>query len=191
MSGRHQRLVAWVSTQVMPHEPAVRAWLKRSMVSTEDADDLIQEAYANLASLDAFEQIARPDGYFFQIVRNLLTSQIRRARIVRIESVAEIDTLVTGSDDPSPERVTAAKRELEMVQRVIAGLPDRCRRIFEMRKIEGLSQREIADRLKVTESIVENDGVKGMRLIMQAMRETGEPTFPGKKANDERPAKRN
>ncbi|MBY8823988.1 RNA polymerase sigma factor [Sphingomonas colocasiae] len=190
MGGRDQRLVAWVSTQVMPHEPAVRAWLKRSMVSAEDADDLIQEAYANLASLDAFEQIARPDGYFFQIVRNLLTTQIRRARIVRIESVAEIDTLVAGSEDPSPERVTGARRELEMVQRLIAGLPDRCRRIFEMRKIEGLSQREIAERLKVTESIVENDGVKGMRLIMQAMRATGEPAFTGKKANDERPAKR-
>lgn len=191
MRGRDQRLVAWVSTRVMPHEPAVRAWLKRSLVSEEDADDLIQEAYANLASLDAFEQIGRPDGYFFQIVRNLLTSQIRRARIVRIESVAEIDTLVAGADDPSPERVTAAKRELERVQRVIAGLPERCRRIFEMRKIEGLSQREIAARLKVTESIVENDGVKGMRLVMQALRE-GEPApSPGKKAEHERAAKRN
>lgn len=190
MNERHQRLVAWVSSQVMPHEPAVRAWLKRSMVSGEDADDLIQEAYASLASLDAFEQIVRPDGYFFQIVRNLLTDQIRRARIVRIESVAEMDTLKAPSDDPSPERVTAAKRELEMVQRVIAGLPDRCRRIFEMRKIQGLSQREIADRLKVSESIVENDGVKGMRLIMQAMRESGELRTPGEKAGNGQAAKR-
>lgn len=190
MNERHQRLVAWVSSQVMPHEPAVRAWLKRSMVSGEDADDLIQEAYASLASLDAFEQIVRPDGYFFQIVRNLLTDQIRRARIVRIESVAEMDTLKAPSDDPSPERVTAAKRELEMVQRVIAGLPDRCRRIFEMRKIQGLSQREIADRLKVSESIVENDGVKGMRLIMQAMRESSELRTPGEKVGNGQAAKR-
>ncbi|MBN8842044.1 MAG: RNA polymerase sigma factor [Sphingomonadales bacterium] len=190
MSELDQRLIAWVSTQVMPHEPAVRAWLRRSMVSHEDADDLIQEAYANLASLDAFEQIARPDGYFFQIVRNLLTDQLRRARIVRIESVAEMDTLKAASDDPSPERVTAAKRELEMVQRVIAGLPERCRRIFEMRKIQGLSQREIADRLKVSESIVENDGVKGMRLIMQAMRENGNVGVPGEKAKNGHAAKR-
>jgi RNA polymerase sigma-70 factor (ECF subfamily) len=190
MSERNQRLVAWVSTQVMPHEPAVRAWLRRSMVSLDDADDLIQEAYASLASLDAFEQIARPDGYFFQIVRNLLTDQLRRARIVRIESVAEMDTLKAASDEPSPERATAAKRELEMVQKVIAALPDRCRRIFEMRKIQGLSQREIAKQLKVSESIVENDGVKGMRLIMQAMREGGTAGTLGEKAENGQAAKR-
>ena len=40
-----------------------------------------------------------------------------------------------------------------------------------MRRFEGLSQREIARRLGVTESVVENEGVKGMRLIMQALRE--------------------
>lgn len=190
MTALDQRLIAWVSTQVMPHEPAVRAWLRRSMVSPEDADDLIQEAYAALAGLDAFDQIARPDGYFFQIVRNLLTDQLRRARIVRIESVAEMDTLKAASDEPSPERVTAAKRELEMVQRVIAGLPERCRRIFEMRKINGLSQREIAARLKVSESIVENDGVKGMRLIMQAMRESDPVGVPLGKTRDGHAAKR-
>lgn len=161
------------------------------MVSAEDADDLIQEAYAKLASLDAFEQIARPDGYFFQIVRNLLTSQIRRARIVRIESVAEIDALVAGSDDPSPERAAAARDELDTVRRLIAALPDRCRRIVEMRKIEGLSQREIAARLEVSESVVENDGVKGMRLILQAMREIDERAPSREKASDDRTAKRN
>lgn len=191
MSSGYQRRVSWVLTQVMPHEPTVRAWLKRAKVSEEDASDLIQEAYANFASLDRFEHISRPDRYFFQVVRNLLTSQFRRARIVRIETVAELDTLVSAADDHSPERITAARRELEMVQAVIAALPERCRRIFLMRKVEGLSQREIAKRLKITESVVENDGVRGIRLVMLAMREVDPTRFGAEKADHGRASKRN
>lgn len=167
---RRRRIVAWVIAEVMPHEGNVRAWLQQSMVSKDDIDDLIQEAYCKLAGLASVEHIERPDGYFFQIVRNLLMDQMRRARIVRIETVGELGALDVSSDAPSPERIAAARRELAKVRRLIAGLPGRVRQIMEMRKIEDLPQKEIAKRLGVSESVVENDGVKGLRLIMEALR---------------------
>jgi DNA-directed RNA polymerase specialized sigma24 family protein len=43
-----------------------------------------------------------------------------------------------------------------------------------MRKVEGISQREIAARLGVSESIVENEGARGLRLILKALRDCGE-----------------
>ena len=54
---------------------------------------------------------------------------------------------------------------------LISQLPDRCRSVFQLRKIEGLSQKEIAAKLGVTETIVENDVAKGMRIISRALRE--------------------
>jgi RNA polymerase sigma factor (sigma-70 family) len=186
MNENRRRIVAWVGAHLMPHEPAVRRWLRRSLVSREDVDDLIQEAYCRIASLDAVDHIERPDSYFFQTVRMLLAEQVRRSRIVRIESVTEIDALSIYSDEPSPERITAARRELAKVQTLIEGLPERCRRIFELRKIHGVPQREIAQMLGVTESTVENDGVKGMRLIMQALREGGGLEIAREKENGKR-----
>lgn len=191
MNEDRRKIVAWVGAHLMPHEPAVRRWLRRSLVSRDDVDDLIQEAYCRIASLDAVDHIERPDRYFFQTVRMLLAEQVRRSRIVRIESVTEIDSLSIYSDEPSPERITAARRELAKVQTLIEGLPDRCRRIFELRKIHGVPQREIARMLGVTESTVENDGVKGMRLIMQALRDSGglevvRETENGKRARNPR-----
>jgi RNA polymerase sigma factor (sigma-70 family) len=144
MEDHRRRVVAWVGAHVMPYEGGVRAWLRRSLASPDDIDDLIQEAYARMAALDSIDHIERPDAYFFQIVRNLLTEQMRRSRIIRIEAATEIDSLSIYSDEPSPERVTAARRELARVRELIAGLPDRCRRIFELRKIHGVPQREIA-----------------------------------------------
>lgn len=171
MDEQRRKIIAWVAHEVMPHEAAVRGWLRRFVVNRDEADDLIQEAYARLSALEAVEHIDRPDGYFFQTVRNLLLEQVRRSHIVSIESVTEIDALPIYSDEPSPEQAVAARRELEKVFSLIEGLPERCRRIFELRKIHGLSQREIAKKMGVSESIVENDGARGLRLIMAALRE--------------------
>lgn len=164
------RRAAWTAKEVMPHEPAIRRWLARSRVSRDQIDDFIQEAYCKFSALPSVENIVRPDAYFFQIVRNLLIQQIRQSNIVNIEMFTEIDALPILSNEASPERIVAARQELAEVLRLIGTLPGRCRQVFEMRKIEGLSQKEIATRLGITEAIVENDVVKGMRLISLALR---------------------
>src|SRR5579859_441251 len=104
------RRVAWVAKDVMPHEPAVRRWLARSRVPSDQIDDFIQEAYCKLSALPSVDHIQRPDAYFFQTVRSLVTEKIRQARIVSIETFTEIDSLPVLSDDPSPERIVAARR---------------------------------------------------------------------------------
>src|SRR3546814_10292663 len=88
--------------------------------------------------------------------------RLRRARVVSIESVTEIENTGIAMDEPTPERVVAARRELERVQRLIEELPDRCRRIFELRKVDGLSQREVAEQLGVTEFVIGNEVAKGI-----------------------------
>jgi RNA polymerase sigma-70 factor (ECF subfamily) len=156
----------------MPCEPDVRRWLARSRVAPAEIDDLVQHAYCRFAELASVEAIVDPRAYFFEIVRRALLGAVRRRRVVAMEMVAEIDALNVYADEPSPERVVAARLELGRVLRLIGRLPDRCRRVFEMRKIQGLSQREIAARLGVTETIVENEVVKGLRLISRALRQS-------------------
>lgn len=173
MTPDRQRIVTWVANEIMPHEAGVRAWLRRSRVPPDEIDDLVQEAYAKMVALERIDQIQSPDGYFFQTVRNLLTDKLRRAKVVRIEAVMEIDALSVCTDEPSPEQAAASRRELSRVQALIQALPDRCRRVFELRKVEGVPQREIARRLSISESAVENEAVKGMRLIMRALQEEG------------------
>lgn len=173
MTSDREHIVKWVANEVMPHEAGVRAWLRRARVPADEIDDLMQEAYAKLVGLQRVDQIESPDGYFFQVVRNLLTDKLRRARVVRIETATEIDALSVCSDEPSPEQATAARRELSRVQALIQALPERCRRVFELRKVLGVPQREIARRLGISESAVENEAVRGMRLIMRALQEEG------------------
>jgi len=169
------KIVAWVGREILPHEADVRAWLRRSLVSDGEVEDVVQDAYCRLLALTNTGHIASPRAYFFTTARAVVIDHIRRSRVVRMETVTEIDSLNVVFDEPSPERVAAGRRELDRVRRLIAGLPDRCRRVFELRKIEGMPQREIARLLGVSETIVENDVVKGQRLILRAIAE-GETT---------------
>ncbi|WP_116091813.1 RNA polymerase sigma factor [Sphingomonas crusticola] len=171
---RRRKLVVWVAQKVMPHEPAVRAWLARSMVAREDIDDLIQEAYCRIAALDSVTHVERPDAFFFQIVRNLLINQIRHARVVRIDAVTEVEFHELHDDAPSPEQLAGDRREWTRVRRLLDRLPGRCQQIFEMRKLEGRSQREIAAALGVSENVVENESSNGLRMLLDALRQEGE-----------------
>lgn len=163
-------MAAWVTEHVIPHEPAVRAWLARARASQEDIDELIQESYSRLAALGSVDHIDRPDAYFFSIARNLLIRRLRRARVVPIEAIAEIDAY---RDDirPSPEREASSRLDYRRLLALIDALPERRGRIVRMRKLEGYSQREIAAALGISESIVENEIYQGVQAVQRAWRD--------------------
>jgi RNA polymerase sigma-70 factor (ECF subfamily) len=171
-------IVAFVGSQILPHEADLRAWLRRSGSPPADVDDIVQEAYCRLAALDSITHIGNGRAYLFRTARNIAIEKIRRARIVRIDCVTEIDALSVVDDEPSPERIVAGRRELGRVQRLIEGLPERCRQIFTLRRIHGLSQKEVAARLGITENVVETQSIRGLRLILRALTETAAQDHP-------------
>lgn len=188
MSEDHGELIEWVGRCVLPCEGYVRAWLRRALVKPTEIDDIVQEAYSRIATLSNFRHISNPRAYFLEVARNILFEQLRRSRIVRIDTVAEMDSLSITDDRPDQERAAIAKDELARLKRLIDELPERCRRMFVLRKIEGLSQKKIAERLGVSENTVETQVGRGLKLILGAW-EARERDLSGKrKREDERKA---
>lgn len=168
--GYRLKIRIWVGREIIPHEADLRARLRRSLDS-DDVEDVIQEAYLRIARLDDVSHIRSGRAYLFATAKILVLERILRSRVVRIDTVTEIDSLSILEDEPSPERVAAGRQVLARIRRLIDGLPDRCRRIFELRKIEGLSQRQVSEAIGVPEHIVENDVAKGLKLILRAVEE--------------------
>jgi RNA polymerase sigma factor (sigma-70 family) len=162
-------IVAWVGSHVLPHEAAVRAWLKRWTGRAQDIDDVVQEAYSRLASLDSVAHIGSGRAYLFQTTRNIVLEQVRRSKIIRIDNVTDIGTLSVVDEAPPLDRVVAGARELQRVEQLIDQLPIKCRRVFVLRRIHGISQREIAGMFGISESAVEKLAMRGLKLILKAM----------------------
>jgi hypothetical protein len=48
MTEGRARVVAWLGREILPHEAAVRVWLRRSFAAAGDVDDILQETYLPL-----------------------------------------------------------------------------------------------------------------------------------------------
>jgi len=162
-------IVAWVGSHVLPHEGAVRAWLKRWTGRHQDIDDVIQEAYCRLAAMEDITHVGNGRAYLFQTTRNIVLEQMRRSKIVHIDNVTDIGAVTIVDEAPPMDRVVGGARELQRVEQLIEGLPLKCRRVFVLRRIHGVSQRKIARMLGITEAAVEKQAARGLKLIMNGL----------------------
>jgi RNA polymerase sigma factor (sigma-70 family) len=162
----------WVARHILPHESEVRGWLRRHVrtLNGHDIDDLMQEAYTRLWTAE-YSQITNGRSYLFAVVRNLLLEQARHARIVPMERLGEIDALLIPSEEPGPDRRVNARQELERLERIVRGLPEQCRRAFQLQKFQNLSQREIAREMSISEKTVEKHLAIALVRVLDALKE--------------------
>ena len=158
----------WIATHILPLETQARRWLSRYVRSLppSDTDDLIQESYSRIWSVD-LSTIHSPRAYLYATLRNLLTEHARHSKIVPMERMGEIDELRIPSEEPGPERRVAARQELERLRTLVGTLPAQCRRVFELRKMQGLSQRAVAMELDISERTVEKHLAKALNRILE------------------------
>src|SRR6185312_16563329 len=90
----HKNRVRWFAREVLPHEVDLRLWLsRRSRAGLPcDVDDIIQETYARLWTVDA-DAILNPRAYMFVTARRILGEVIRRAQVVQIEFAVDFEDL--------------------------------------------------------------------------------------------------
>lgn len=166
MSGADRERTRWFLRNILPHEPALRGWLSRSTLLGVDPGDIIQEAYTILAELESVEAIRHPRAYLFQVARSVITRHLRRARIVPIHTVDDLERLDLPDGAASPEQSTIDRDELRQLARAIAAMPPKTREAFVLRRVDGLSQREIAARMRISENTVETHISRGILFLI-------------------------
>jgi RNA polymerase sigma-70 factor (ECF subfamily) len=163
----------WLGRHVLPHEAALRAWLRRRRLEGLEIDDVIQETYTRLIGAESVAHIRDAKSYAFQIAGSVVVDHLRRMKVVSITSVSDLDHFEPPSEEPSPERQVIDREELHRLAQLIAGLPRRVRDVFTLRRVYGLSQREVAERLGIAESTVEKHMARGLLLMLEPLRHGG------------------
>jgi RNA polymerase sigma-70 factor (ECF subfamily) len=158
-------LNGWFVREVLPLEAALMQFLRRSWPNKSDIDDLAQEVYARVYE-SAREKIPQPvKPFVFTIARNLLIDRVRHEQVVPIEAVADLETLGVAVDAPGPDRNVMAQDELRRLQAALEKLPPRCREVVVLGRIEGLSGKEISQRLGIGASTVSEHLATGMNAL--------------------------
>jgi RNA polymerase sigma-70 factor (ECF subfamily) len=177
---------------VEAHQERLLRLCERLLGDTEEARDAAQEVF-----LKAYRKAAdfRPQGqvytWLYRIAVNHCFNKLRRRRLVRFlrfeAGPEEADAPAFDPPDSGADPAVAleARQRWQATRKAIAKLPDNQRAVLILARFEGLSYRQIAEVLGITEGAVESRLVRAMRRIEavqpgEGAQEKGGPRVPGR-----------
>ena len=170
--GQGYRLGKDLKDLFLAHRRELQAYLTDRLRDSEAAADLTQETFLRYVEQrqNAGTTVVQDRPYLYRTARNLAIDHTRRQARQRTDSVGNEELLRLPQDDPSPETAADARRKLARLDAAVKELPERTRQIFVLGRLEGLSHRDIADRLRISESSVQKHLAKALHHVMQQLR---------------------
>jgi len=172
-SSHDPAVTRWFVDEVQPYAGAVRGWLASRFAALTDVDDVVQEALIRVLRARESGPVLAPKALLFVAARNLALNRLRGWQRERREPLADFD-LGGVLDEHEDIRETVARlEEFRVLIEAIQALPERCRQVMTLRRIYGLSQKEVAARLGISEHTVEAQSTIGLDKCAQFFRARG------------------
>ena len=169
MANDRAAIRGWFMREVLPLERSLTGYIRRNWRSQADAEDIRHEIYAKLIASARDGIPANTRAFVFTMAKHHLINLARRAQIVSFDYVADLESLNVLTEEAVPDRQLAAREELRRVRAGLERLPPRVREVILLRRLEGLSRQQTAERLGISVSSVEHDLVYGTRALVDFM----------------------
>lgn len=127
-----------------------------------EVEDILQEAFIKSFEANKKQKIHSPKAFLAQTARNLALNYIDRSSVKYNISTQEKETPAVYSKEPDIEEQAASEQRFKRFCDAVQELPVNCRRVFVLKQIYGMSQKEIAQRLDISEKTVEYHVGKGL-----------------------------
>lgn len=148
--------------------PRIRAYYGKRGLAASHADDLTQEVMVSIwrraQSYDAAK--AAPSTWIYTIARNQQIDDFRKTK--RAQQLDADDPHFHLNDMPTQDALVERSEDARSVVKALSNLPDDQRYVLSLAFQDGLSHREIADRLNLPLGTVKSR----IRLAMDRMRVT-------------------
>jgi len=145
---------------------ALARYFQRRVRNADEVEDLIQEVFLRIVRRGASGELEQLDGYIFKTAASVLTDRDRRRRVRNADRHVPFEPEVHAGEAPGPERVLIGAQTLEVIGVALLELPEKTRRVFVLRRMEGLSTPEVARRLGLSGSAVEKHMLRAVRHIL-------------------------
>lgn len=152
--------------------PSLRRFVRNVFPSVHDADDVVQESLIRICKARALYPIRSARAFLFGVARRLAVDVIRREKTKYHEEINDTHALVVLNEERGISDGLIARDEMRVLIEAIDALPARCREVVVLRKLDGLSHREIAVRLGISARTVQEQIGRGMdKLAMRLQRQ--------------------
>ncbi len=144
----------WFNKHLLPHSEKLKAWLLSRFPDQRDVEDIVQESYKRTLAAHDKRPLRSPKSFLFTIARNYAINASKQADTRGEKLLAKIPESDVLDDKADVFEAVATKQEQEILEEAVQALPKRCREIFNLRTVEGLSQQQIAERLDLSVNTV-------------------------------------
>lgn len=153
---------------------SLAGFLRRFFDSSHDVEDMLQEVFLKAYRAERSTKIKHPKAFLFKVAKHLSINKRKMDQGHRTDNMADLDTLAVIDNGTDVEALTINQDRLERALKEIDRLSPRVREVFVLRKIQGYSQREIAQHLGIAESTVEKHIARGvLQIAGRANRSSG------------------
>ncbi|MEM7359540.1 MAG: sigma-70 family RNA polymerase sigma factor [Pseudomonadota bacterium] len=145
----------------------------RPAASSQDIEDILQDTFINTYQSSLKQEIRFPKAFMVKTAIRLANRQINLAQRAdcndRMEEFSDelLSSYETAGFSSNTENEVLHREDFAFLCEAVNELPPQCRKVFILKKIYGLSQKEIAERLAISQSTVEKHVAKGLLLTMQ------------------------
>lgn len=157
----------WFVEEVYPHGPSLKTYLRGAFPAVSDVDDVVQESYLRVWRARLAQPLRSSRGFLFRVARHLALDLLRRQRVSPIDRQRDFGALRVADQAVDAAEFAAMCDDLDLLAAALAALPPRRREVMMLRKLEGLSQKEIAARLGLSELTVQVHIVRGLRNLAE------------------------
>ena len=178
------------AAKARPHSPVTTAFLecnsflKKFLAGflrvQQDVEDVAQEAYLRAYISEQHESIEHPKSFLFRVARNLaLTRLAKKSRLIT-QYIEDAGASVIIETTAVTDEELEADQCLGHYCEAIASLPEKCRQVFLLRKVHGLTHKEIGERMHLSISSVEKYLKQGILACEEHLRDSqGSATLRG------------
>jgi len=164
---------------LLEQREALVRFLSARLGSEEDAQDAVQEACVRLVRYRTTS--AREDWrpLLYRIAVNIVTDRRRIATTHRAAAHVPFDGVLYAvpSGDPSPDEHLARRQLVARMWQVVQDLPPRCRDVYVLQRVEGMSQRQIAELYGISVKAVEKQMTRALAALRQELGEWAPATL--------------
>jgi RNA polymerase sigma-70 factor (ECF subfamily) len=130
------------------------------------AEDVVQDVMVELWHRRATIKVETSlRAYLFRAVRNRALNQLRHRKVAPLADPDAADRVA----GPAGDRDFETRELNRAVRKAVAGLPDRCREVFELSRVQGLSYDEIARVMEISVKTVEAQMGKALRVLREEL----------------------
>lgn len=171
-----QMHITTLGDEFIEHRSRLRDVAARILGCSQRADDVVQDAFVKIIEVPAEFDIKQPVAYLYRVVRNLAIDRHRRRSFEYDVFAEEDEGLLVQQEGHTPEAIVISREYLRLLSQALETLPARTRQVFELHRLGGMTQREVAARLDISTTLVNfliRDAMDCCRNVLQALPEEG------------------